>query len=267
MKCEDVQQQLIDYIDNAIDAESRKNVDQHLSACDKCRHELKELQILLQLMASESELETPDEKVCHNFNTMLELEIKGMHDHNSNPEAEKSSSFTRQLLKVAASIAILAVGVLIGMQIKPRVKSPQTDQLTKLTSEVKEMKEALMFTMLNEESASQRIKAVNYAEEISNPNSNIINALIKTLNTDKNVNVRLAAAYSLQKFTNSQSVLDSLIESLARQQEPIIQVVLINILAEKKEVKAIKHMQDIISNQNTMKEVKDIAQKCIKTMM
>jgi hypothetical protein len=267
MKCEDVQQLLIDYIDNAIDAELKETLDQHLSACENCRNELNELQTLLQLMESGADMEKPDENLHRNFSTMLNQEIKNTQNNDSKPEGRKVSRFTRELLKVAAAVAIFAIGILIGTQIKSSVKNAQTDQLTKLTKEVKEMKEALMFTMLDEESASQRIKAVNYADEISNPNSNIINALIKTLNTDKNVNVRLAAAYSLQKFTNSQFVMDSLIASLAKQQEPIIQVVLINILTEKKEVKAIKPMQEIISNQNTIKEVKDIAQKCIKTMM
>ena len=128
------------------------------------------------------------------------------------------------------------------------------------------MKEILMFTLLKEESASERIKAVNYSEEIANPNQQVIDALINLLDHDKNVNVRLASVYSLARFSNNRAVLDALVASLGKQTEPIVQIVLINILAEKKEIKAIKPIQEIISNGNTMKEVKDIAQKSLKLM-
>ena len=60
--------------------------------------------------------------------------------------------------------------------------------------------------------------------------------------------------------------MDSLVASLSKQTEPIIQIVLINILAEKKETRAIRPIQEIISNGNTMKEVRDIAEKSLKLL-
>jgi len=123
-----------------------------------------------------------------------------------------------------------------------------------------------MFNGLKDQSPSERIKAVGYAEDIVNPNEKVINALTNTLNHDKNVNVRLAALYSLAKFTDDRKVMDTLVTSLSNQTEPIIQIVLINILTEKKEVKAIGPIQDLIQNGKTLKEVKDIAQKGLKSI-
>ena len=62
-------------------------------------------------------------------------------------------------------------------------------------------------------------------------------------------------------------VRDSLVKSLETQNEPIIQIVLMNILTEKKETKAIGPMKRIISNKNVMKEVKEIAQKGIGVLL
>jgi hypothetical protein len=56
------------------------------------------------------------------------------------------------------------------------------------------------------------------------------------------------------------------VSSLSRQTEPVIQIVLINMLAAKKETRAIQPIRDIISNDKTIKEVKDIAAKKLKTL-
>lgn len=124
----------------------------------------------------------------------------------------------------------------------------------------------LLFSLLDDESASQRLKAVSYAEEIANPDQKVIEALVSTLNNDKNVNVRLAALYSLARFSDNTTVRDSLVASLGRQSEPLIQIVLINMLAEKKDERAIGPIRDILSRGKTMKEVKDAAQKGLKVL-
>jgi HEAT repeat protein len=122
-----------------------------------------------------------------------------------------------------------------------------------------------MLNMIDDESASQRIKAVSYAEDMSSPNQQVIDVLVNTLNRDKNVNVRLAALYSLQRFADRRAVRDSLVNSLRNQTEPIIQVVLINLLAEKRDTRAIKPIQDIMTDKKTLKEVKEAAQRSLKT--
>jgi hypothetical protein len=80
------------------------------------------------------------------------------------------------------------------------------------------------------------------------------------------VNVRLAALYSLATFADNRSVRDSLVLSLPKQTEPLIQVMLINLLAERRDNRAIGPIKEIISNKNTLPAVKDAAQRSLKTM-
>ena len=54
-------------------------------------------------------------------------------------------------------------------------------------------KMAAMFTLMKNESASYRVQAVNYDDDMDTPDENTIEALVKTLNNDKNVDVRMAA--------------------------------------------------------------------------
>ena len=53
--------------------------------------------------------------------------------------------------------------------------------------------------------------------DLDNPDDNVIGVLVKTLNNDKNVNVRMAAAYALSKFAYQRAVCDSLVKSLSLQ--------------------------------------------------
>jgi len=77
----------------------------------------------------------------------------------------------------------------------------------------------------------------------------------------------MAAAYALSKFADQRPVLDSLVESLSLQRDPILQVTLINILAEKKAKSALKSIQEIIANRSTMKEVRTVAQNSLRVLM
>jgi hypothetical protein len=173
--------------------------------------------------------------------------------------------------KVAVAIVLLFGGIGIGaLMSSRRASNPNTpntpEQLVAMQKEIKEMKELLMFSLIDDESASQRIKAVSYAEEMPNPDRKVIEALVSTLNHDKNVNVRLAALYSLGSWADNRMVRDSLVASLPRQTEPLIQVMLINLLAEKKDSRIVGPIQDILSNKKTLPVVKDAAEKSLKTL-
>jgi HEAT repeat protein len=121
--------------------------------------------------------------------------------------------------------------------------------------------------MLRGSSSSDRIQAVGYAEALDIPDQNVIDVLFKTLNTDKNINVRMAAAYALSKFADQHAITDSLVKSLPLQQDPILQITLINILAERNEKSALRPIQEIIANKNTLQEVRIVAQNSLRTLI
>jgi len=143
----------------------------------------------------------------------------------------------------------------------------QLNELKQLHSEISDLKKATMFTMLKEESSSDRIQAVSYVADLDTPDENVIEVLVKTLNHDKNVNVRMAAAYALSKFAGQRAVCDSLVRSLEIQIDPIIQVTLINILMERKEKSALIPIQKIIANKSTLKEVRAVAENSLRVLI
>jgi len=268
--CNDVKSLLIDYLDGQLAPAIRDKVDEHLRGCMDCREEIVQFKKLFEEMAS-TKLERPSPALKENFNLMLQSELNisatmEMLKTKEEPKIVKMRTGARWL-QIAASILLVAGGMFAGMQLKNTPVAYSGTEITDLKEEVKEMKEAMLLNLLNEESASDRIRAVGYADEINNPDPKIIHALINTLNTDKNLNVRLAAINSLAKYSGNPLVVDSLIASLGKQTEPLLQIVLIKILTDQKQTKAIEPIKAILSNKQTLQPVKEIAEQGLKKVM
>ena len=280
MNCKDIQAKLIDYLDGRLDAASTAEVKEHLLACVACNREAEDMQELLTAMETTT-LEVPPAALRDNFNVLLQSELNmqttsniiGEFPAETQPAAGAVRPFFRlirfssPLWRVAAAVILVAGGIGIGMTLRPKPAEPSAkEEIADMRKELKEMKEEVLFNLINDESASQRIKAVSYVEGMASPDKPVIDALVNTLNHDKSVNVRLASLYSLARFADRQAVRDSLVNALKVQTDPIIQVVLINLLGEKRESKAIAPIKDIMTNKKTMQEVKDAAQRSLRIM-
>jgi Putative zinc-finger len=276
MRCEDIQSVLIDFLDDRMDAIRRQELVTHLEVCENCRQEESQLRELLRAVAETPE-EQPPGTLRENFKRMMQTPpaTSGVAETSRNsaetpvkklPLHLPAIGWNSPVSRVAVAILLLLTGFGIGLKTANNRDGATPTQMAELKSEVRDVKQTLMLSMLKQESASDRIKAVDYAEEIVNPNQQILGALITTLNHDKNVNVRLASLYSLSKFAGNRTVLDSLVVSLNQQTEPIIQIVMISILTQNRAAGAIKPLQDIISNQNTLPAVKDVARKGLQTL-
>lgn len=265
--CSDLRPLLIDYIDGQLAPAIRTKVEEHLKTCRDCQEEANQFRRLFDEMAM-SPLEQPSPALKENFNIMLqsELNIAATMDMLKSKQEPKVVPMRRSAwLQVAASIILVLGGLFAGMQLKSDTKTSQ--EISSVRSELQQMKEAMMLSLLNQESASDRIRAVSYAEDLSNPDQRVIQALINTVNDDNNVNVRLAAANTVARFSNDPKVVDSLVASLRKQTEPLVQIVLITILTDKKELKAVEPIREIISNKQTLAPVKQVAEQGLKKVI
>lgn len=268
MKCNDVKLLLIDYLDNQLDSNTRGQVEAHIKTCGECSTELKQLQLLQDNIAT-TQMEQPGPALRHNFLAALqdeEAELAKQNNVRQMPGKKVISLTIGGLVwRAAAAIIILFTGILIGNKVKFGDGETGGRLAAKPTQKQTEQRKILA-DMLDDESPSQRIEAVNYAEGIAANDQKVISVLLNTLNTDKNANVRVAAVYALEKFSGDKTVLDSLTASLSKQTEPVVQILLIDMLAAKKVTKAVKPMQDIIQNSKTIPQVKDAAAKGLRQL-
>jgi hypothetical protein len=184
MTCEEIQSALIE-----MDPSRREEIERHLLTCEQCARDAKELNTLLQLIEA-SPKAIPGAALKDNFDRMLRSESEKLAAAGLLKEAPGRLS---SWWKIAAIFLVLAVGIWIGTLLPASSRGRTTatasagqipdsslGEITGLKNEVRDMKEALLFTLLKQESASQRIQAVSYTDDISNPDQPIINALVNT---------------------------------------------------------------------------------------
>ncbi|MBO9611639.1 MAG: HEAT repeat domain-containing protein [Dyadobacter sp.] len=162
------------------------------------------------------------------------------------------------LLRIAAGLALLIIGFGAGwvFQSQSESGSVMAGLDGKEAGQVAEMKKVLAFEQMNNTSASERIQAVNHSYEIPDADQDITQLLINTLNFDPNVNVRLAACQALAHFADETEVKEALIQSLAIQTDPNIQISLIETLVAIKEKRAVDQLQQLARNQEVLDVVR-----------
>jgi len=74
------------------------------------------------------------------------------------------------------------------------------------------MKQMVMLSLLKQQSASERLRGVNWSYQIEQPDEQVLSALLRALDSDPNVNVRLAAVDALQQFARRALVKKGLLD-------------------------------------------------------
>jgi len=264
--CKHINHLLIDFIDKKLNKEQTEQVKLHLEECKICNKELEDILIVIDDLDSIKD-EQPTPALRDNFIEMLNDEklkakTRNVIDINSH---KRITWLYNPFIRVAAGFTILVAGIFLGMLLQNNLSS--RSEVSQLKTEMDEMKQMLFMAKLDQSSASQRIQAVNFTQDLSQPNKEILETLIQTMNTDDNVNVRMAAIYALSKFTDENLVRNALVNSLKTQEDALLQITLINILVQIKEDKAVDVMKDIIQKEETIDAVKQMAEKGLTTFI
>ena len=90
----------------------------------------------------------------------------------------------------------------------------------------------LALSLLQDQSASSRLRGVTYSYQMTQPDRDVAQALLHAVSHDTNVNVRLSAVDALAKFAGDPEVRKALADSLAVQDSPLVQVALIDLLVQ-----------------------------------
>lgn len=237
---------IIAYLQGDLSEQEEKLLEERMSGEESLRKEYDRLKGLYSLMDSESDIEVPD-GLESDFADVL--------------QNEKDKMNSRQLWmtwgsRVAAAVALIAIGVFAGSYFSG--SSEKDAQMLALEQEIKANRE-LILQSLNESSASQRFMGVNATSRIAEPDKEVVDALIRVMNTDDNTNVRLAAVRALEEVASNEYVKDALLESLINQGDPLVQVALIELLVELNEKRAIPAFERVIKSDTIIQTVKDEA--------
>ncbi len=167
--------------------------------------------------------------------------------------------------KMALASMMLFVGLGVGYLLSS--ESATNQQLLNLNTEVYEMKKMMMLTLLEQPKALDRMKAVQISNGIIEPDDKIIEALLKTLNNDPNVNVRMVAAQSLAGLANNPMVRSGLIQAISNQTSPVIQNALADIMIDLMEKKSVGEFEKLLQQQNLDTLVKEKIKTTLETLI
>lgn len=194
------------------------------------------------------------------YKVLVEEKKKLRHVKHAFTLPEWSTLFPR----LAFAMVILVIGFAAGYLF---TSPSQNSEVHELTQEVSDLKEMMMFSLLEKESATDRLKAVNLTSGMSNVSQKVTSALFQTLNNDENVNVRLAALEALMPYVKDSAVREGLVQSISHQDSPMVQVALAELMVSIVEKKSVTELQKIIDNQRTPADVKSKIQESIRVLI
>ncbi len=260
MKCEDFKILLPEYLSGTLDLKTGKHIDEHVSGCESCRNELEAMSSVwskLEMIPQED----PGPAVSTRFYAMMEAYRQGMENAPAKISwSEKLNGWLSGLLprrpvyQLGFSAVMLVFGIVIGLRLN--FTSRPDGEIVQLKDEISEMRQLVTLSLLNRSSANDRLRGVTMSRQLENPDERHLSALVKTLNSDPNVNIRMAAVTALSQFSDTLWVRNELVESLARQESPLVQIFLIDLLTEIREQKALEVLQSMIENPENIEPVK-----------
>jgi HEAT repeats len=269
MQCEEIRAQFADYVIDQIEEPNRSLVAEHLAVCESCRTETEELRTLWTTLGSVPASE-PSPELRSRFHIMLEAYKHGL-DHAPRKSwwdgvnSWLSSWWPRQpALQLAVSLGLLILGLMVGRQFYSTSSSspvPANTEVTELRNELSTMRQMVALTLMQQESASDRIKGVNWSHQLQQPDNEVLTALLSTLMHDSNVNVRLATVDALRQFGDRSVVRRGVVEAIAREQSPMMQIALIDLAVDLREKESINTLRQLTQNEKIDGTVREHAQK------
>jgi hypothetical protein len=249
MNNEEWKRMLINYLDGESTADEKKIVEERLREDKESQRLLEQLKELNHRMGSSKPWQ-PSQALHESFHAALQQEI-------SQQVPAKQLFMSPWLYRAAAAVALLVVASVSVWWYQQQLGKEA--ELAALKLEM-ESTRRLVFTLLeNQESPTQRMMGVKASYQSEQKDDAIVSALIKVMNEDTNINVRMAAIEALGRFSHEPIVRSALIESLPTQTDPVVQIGLIQVLVQIKEKEVVKSLEKIVEDDKIIQSVKDEA--------
>jgi anti-sigma factor RsiW len=268
MNCEQIAELLPDYLHGSLDRERAEQVEQHCGQCANCTQDVAMWRKLALLPADQ-----PDPESRARFEAMLHAYPATSADRSVPAQSAQDSGkrnarwalldWLRSPLGAAAwSVALLVIGVTVGMRVNNSTPA-HSDELTAMHSELASMRQLVALSMLQQQSASERLQGVSWSGREAHLDPQIQSALLRTLRYDGSVDVRLAALDALSRHAAQPQIRKGIGDALQEQQSPLVQVALIDQLAEWRDPDAAQRLRNFQQTPNLNPAVRQRAEWAI----
>lgn len=249
----------------------------HLASCPDCQRDFSALSQTLNALDL-LPAPQPSPRLRKDFYAMLEEE---KHAAGSATPAENQKgrvpglrrpggSGWRWIFPPLAACALFAFGYLAGR--RTAVPTPLPAETVALTSKVQRLEDQLTkmgnlvgasLLQQNQRPANDRLRTVFASATQENPTDKVINDLISALAFDPSPNVRLRALAGLAAHAETEVVSTAVLASLSREENPLVQVSMIDFLAAARDREARPALEKISANDNTDSNVRSAARRAL----
>src|SRR5688500_11797973 len=205
MNCEQAREAMAD----ALAGKHDPALQEHLQVCQSCAREFERIQIPWQRMDA-LQTEEPPPHLRVRFHDMLDAYEQGARQRKARPF---------WYWQVGLAAACLVAGFFGGKGF-----TMQNSDVAELRKEVSGMRQLVTLSLLQQQSATERLRGVNWAYQTAPSDMEVRWALLRTLSTDPNVNVRLAAMDAIGNFSGSSVARRGLVQALPKQTSPLAQI-------------------------------------------
>lgn len=245
-QCEQVRDEFAEYLAHTLDASAARSLEEHVSSCAACQAEYAGVDALWQALGDVRPALVPSNRMRERFSAMVATE-RALSDRR--PASRQFGqrrwpslgSTGGSLVQAALAASLLIVGLIAGRAITSRSSvpaAPQNNEIAEVRSELREMRQLLTLSLMQQQSATERLRGVSWTAQIDQPGNEVVSALLDTLLHDQNVNVRLAAIDALRRVSDRADVRVGTKRAVTDKSSPLLQVAVIDFMVETRDPQA-----------------------------
>lgn len=279
MNCTRVQDSFIDYQDGTLPPDESAALRAHLASCPTCQREWSALQEMSRKLDTLATAPEPGPRLRENFYAMLETHQR---------EADAPSPFAlarsridrffaallpaQPALQFAFALALLLGGLFAGQHYlaKPVVVAPADEaakkELAALKAQVDSMGQLVTYSLLQQQTTSDRLQTVLGKMDLKSPDRKVLTDLVGALAFDPSINVRLSAVEVLAQHTDDSIVRAGVLSALPRERAPLVQVAMIELLADAREPNALPVFEKLSRDEALDVNVRDAARRALASL-
>ncbi len=268
MNCTSAQDRFAELLDDRLTETDTAEVRAHLASCPDCQREFSSL---AQTLSAVDKLPSakPGPRLRANFYAMLEEEKNSAASIRAAVvRRQRAARVTvwRWILSPIAAAAIALGSFQFGARYAPPAAAPAVDTATKqqlaaLQAKLDSVTELVGYSLLQQRSTSERLQGVLATLDQKNPDKRVLSDLVASLALDPSVNVRLSALDALYPHASQQLVRSGVLASLPREQNPLVQVAMIDFLVAARDRDATPELEKIVRNETFNQAVRDAAKR------
>ncbi|MGB2869883.1 MAG: zf-HC2 domain-containing protein [Bacteroidota bacterium] len=267
---------LPDFLTGSSSESERVKIQAHLQVCESCKREYESLSTLWNTLGAMPE-EKPGSALRERFFATLSAYEQGISHARSTPSFRVTLNDLlahiwpgRPLVQMGIALLLFLLGGFIGTRINQRVeetpKNPATGEIAQLRGEVLAMSRMLAVSLLQQQSASERLRGVSLSYKTGESDPEIVSALLGALKYDPNVGVRLAALDALSRAMDEPGVRQELLKDLPKQ-SPLVQIAMVDLMVEVGEKQSVDVFKQMAKDKNLNATVKKRLEEGMKQLL